>query len=57
MKKHQDLAILLLRFTTAANFLSPVAEIAEKLFLSISTIKTHVSNLFIKMDVKNRTKL
>jgi DNA-binding CsgD family transcriptional regulator len=31
------------------------AEIAEKLFLSISTIKTHVSNLFIKMDVKNRT--
>jgi two-component system, NarL family, response regulator LiaR len=31
------------------------AEIADKLFLSISTIKTHVSNLFIKMDVKNRT--
>ncbi len=31
------------------------ADIAEKLFLSISTVKTHVSNLFIKMDVKSRT--
>lgn len=28
--------------------------IADQLFLSISTIKTHVSNLFIKMNVKNR---
>lgn len=31
-------------------------EIAEKLFLSVSTIKTHVSNLFIKLDVTNRIK-
>jgi DNA-binding CsgD family transcriptional regulator len=31
------------------------AEIAEKLFLSVSTIKTHVSNLYDKMDVKSRT--
>lgn len=31
------------------------AEIAGKLFLSLSTIKTHVSNLFVKMEVKNRT--
>lgn len=31
------------------------AEIAEQLFLSLSTVKTHVSNLFVKMDVKNRT--
>lgn len=31
------------------------AEIAEKLFLSVSTIKTHVSNLYVKMDVKSRT--
>jgi len=31
------------------------AEVAEKLFLSLSTVKTHVSNLFVKMDVKNRT--
>jgi len=31
------------------------AEIAEKLFLSLSTVKTHVSSLFVKMSVKNRT--
>lgn len=31
------------------------AEIAEHLFLSLSTVKTHVSNLFVKMDVRNRT--
>jgi DNA-binding CsgD family transcriptional regulator len=31
------------------------SEISEHLFLSVSTIKTHVSNLFTKMDVKNRT--
>ena len=30
-------------------------EIAANLFLSVSTIKTHVSNLFIKMDIKSRT--
>lgn len=31
------------------------ADIAENIFLSISTVKTHVSNLFVKMDVKSRT--
>jgi DNA-binding CsgD family transcriptional regulator len=31
------------------------AEIAENLFLSLSTVKTYVSNLFVKMDVKSRT--
>jgi len=31
------------------------SDIAEKLFLSLSTVKTHVSNLFTKMDVKSRT--
>lgn len=31
------------------------ADIATQLFLSVSTIKTHVSNLYIKMDVKRRT--
>ena len=31
------------------------ADIAQNLFLSLSTIKTHVSNLFIKLDVKSRT--
>ncbi|MCD8539292.1 MAG: LuxR C-terminal-related transcriptional regulator [Leadbetterella sp.] len=31
------------------------ADMAESLFLSLSTIKTHVSNLYLKMDVKSRT--
>lgn len=31
------------------------AEIANQLFLSLSTVKTHISNLFLKMDVKSRT--
>lgn len=31
------------------------ADIATNLFLSLSTIKTHVSNLYLKMDVKSRT--
>ena len=30
------------------------AEIADSLFLSLSTVKTHVSNIFVKMDVKSR---
>lgn len=30
-------------------------EIAEKLYVSLNTIKTHSSNLFIKLDVKRRT--
>jgi len=31
------------------------ADIADQLYLTISTIKTHVSNLYVKMDVKRRT--
>jgi DNA-binding CsgD family transcriptional regulator len=31
------------------------AEIASNLFLSISTVKTHISNLYFKMGVKSRT--
>lgn len=31
------------------------AAIADTLFLSLSTVKTHVSNLYMKMDVKSRT--
>ncbi|GGC49122.1 helix-turn-helix transcriptional regulator [Parapedobacter defluvii] len=31
------------------------ADIATELFVSLSTVKTHVSNLFQKLDVKNRT--
>ena len=30
-------------------------EIASALFLSVSTIKTHASNLFFKLEVKSRT--
>lgn len=30
-------------------------EIADRLFLSLPTIKTHTSNLFFKLDVKRRT--
>jgi DNA-binding NarL/FixJ family response regulator len=30
-------------------------EIADKLFVSINTVKTHSSNLFIKLDVRRRT--
>jgi two-component system, NarL family, response regulator LiaR len=29
-------------------------EIAEKLFVSLSTVKTHNQNLFEKLDVKRR---
>lgn len=31
------------------------AEVADRLCLSLSTIKTHVSKLYVKMDVKRRT--
>jgi len=30
-------------------------EIAGKLFVSLNTVKTHSSNIFLKMDVKRRT--
>lgn len=30
-------------------------EIAEKLFLSLPTVKTHSSNLFLKLNVRRRT--
>jgi ATP/maltotriose-dependent transcriptional regulator MalT len=30
-------------------------EIAEILFVSLNTIKTHSSNVFLKLDVKRRT--
>lgn len=30
-------------------------QMAEKQFVSVNTIKTHLKNLFLKLDVKNRT--
>lgn len=30
-------------------------EIAEQMFVSLNTIKTHTSNIFLKLDVKRRT--
>lgn len=30
-------------------------EIADKMFVSLNTIKTHISNLFSKLEVKRRT--
>lgn len=30
-------------------------EIADKTFISLNTVKTHTSNLFLKLDVKRRT--
>ena len=30
-------------------------EIADKLFVSLNTVKTHTSNLYLKLDVKRRT--
>jgi len=30
-------------------------EIAEKLFLSVNTVKTHLANLFLKLEVSRRT--
>ncbi|MBO6358018.1 response regulator transcription factor [Enterococcus casseliflavus] len=32
-------------------------EIADQLFLSLGTVKTHVHNIFIKLDIKKRTEV
>lgn len=32
-------------------------EIADKLFISIKTVKTHIYNIYQKLDIKNRTEL
>jgi len=30
-------------------------EIADRLFISLNTVKTHISNLYLKLDVQRRT--
>ena len=32
-------------------------EIAEKLFISINTVKYHIRNLYLKLDAKNRVEI
>lgn len=46
----RELEVLQLISEGLSNF-----EIGERLFISESTIKTHVSSLFVKLDVKRRT--
>lgn len=29
-------------------------DIADKMFVSINTIKTHIKNIYVKLDVQNR---
>ncbi len=33
------------------------AEISEKLFISIHTVKKHMTNIFSKLDIKRRSQL
>jgi DNA-binding CsgD family transcriptional regulator len=33
------------------------AEIADKLFISINTVKYHIKNLYLKLDAKNRVEI
>jgi len=46
-REHEVLELMALGLTNQ--------EIADKLFVSVNTIKTHSTNLFSKLDVKRRT--
>ncbi len=46
----RELDVLSLMATGLSN-----EEIADKLFISLNTVKTHSSNIFLKLDVKRRT--
>ena len=30
-------------------------EVADKLFISLNTVKTHVRNIYLKLEVENRS--
>jgi two-component system, NarL family, response regulator LiaR len=47
---NRELDVLNLMATGLSN-----EEIAGKLFISLNTVKTHSSNIFVKLDVKRRT--
>jgi DNA-binding CsgD family transcriptional regulator len=46
-REHEVLALMAQGFSNQ--------EIADKLFVSLNTVKTHSSNLFLKLQVKRRT--
>jgi two-component system, NarL family, response regulator LiaR len=46
-REHEVLELMASGFTNQ--------EIADKLFVSVNTVKTHSANLFVKLDVKRRT--
>lgn len=46
----RELEVLKLMATGLSN-----EEIADKLFIGVNTVKTHSSNIFLKLDVKRRT--
>ncbi|MGM0341597.1 response regulator transcription factor [Candidatus Enterococcus murrayae] len=68
--EEQETAILVQRFCHAHQFTQRETEvfelllshhtnqeIADQLFLSLGTVKTHVHNIFIKLDIKKRTQI
>ena len=59
-KRRDNLIMLTVREMEVLKYLNEGLEnkeIAEKLCLSIATIKKHISNMFQKLQVKNRTRL
>lgn len=56
-KKIQDLEITAREYEVLQGISEGLSnkEIGDKLFVSESTIKTHVSNLLVKLDAKRRT--